>query len=72
MKTRIVVRALLVCLLGLQGAAFAQTDVTIYDETLAPGWQSWSWAMVDLASSAQANTGAVSHQATRNPPAQEP
>jgi alpha-L-arabinofuranosidase len=51
---------LLLCLLGLRGTAFAQTDVTIYDEGLAPGWQNWSWATVDLASTANANTGAVS------------
>ena len=44
-------RARLVCwlfllplLLGLRGTAFAQTDLTIYDEALAPGWQDWSWA----------------------------
>src|SRR5688572_30554362 len=47
-------------LLGLRGMAFAQTDVTIYDEDLASGWQDWSWATVDRASTAQANTGAVS------------
>lgn len=52
--------ALLPLLLGLQGAAFAQTDQTIYDEALAPGWQNWSWATVDLASTAEANTGTVS------------
>ena len=51
---------LLPFLLGLRGTAFAQTDVTIYDEALAPGWQNWSWATVDFASTANANTGAVS------------
>ena len=51
---------LLPLLLGLQGTAFAQTDQVIYDETLAPGWQNWSWATVDTASSAYANTGSVS------------
>ena len=30
---------LLPFLLGMQGTAFAATDVTIYDEALAPGWQ---------------------------------
>ena len=29
-------------LLGLRGAAFGATDLTIYDDTLAPGWQNWS------------------------------
>ena len=44
----------------LASTAFAQTDLTIYDEGLAPGWQNWSWATVDTASTANANTGAVS------------
>ncbi|MES1263300.1 MAG: hypothetical protein ABUL69_03015, partial [Peristeroidobacter soli] len=51
---------LLPFLLALRGTAFAATDQTIYDEALAPGWQNWSWASVDLASTANANTGAVS------------
>src|SRR6188474_3066090 len=51
---------LLPLLLGLQSPAFAQTDFTIYDEALASGWQNWSWAEVDLASPANANTGTVS------------
>ena len=67
MKTRNVVRAFLLCLLGLQASAFAQTDVTIYDEALAPGWQNWSWATVDTASTANANTGAVSIAVTAAP-----
>ena len=41
---------LLPLLLGLQSPAFAQTDFTIYDEALASGWQNWSWATVDTAS----------------------
>ena len=51
---------LLPLLLGLRTTAFAQTDVTIYDEGLAPGWQNWSWASVDFASTANAYTGNVS------------
>jgi alpha-N-arabinofuranosidase len=69
MKTGTVSRAysrLLYCLLLLpvmlafRSTAFAATDQTLYDEALAPGWQNWSWATVDLASTANANTGAVS------------
>ena len=51
---------LLPFLLGVRGTAFGATDLTIYDEALAPGWQNWSWATVDTASTANANTGAVS------------
>jgi alpha-N-arabinofuranosidase len=58
---------LLLCLLGMRGTAFAQSDLTIYDEALAPGWQNWSWASVDLASTAYANTGSVSIAVTASP-----
>jgi hypothetical protein len=51
---------LLPLLLGLHGTAFAQTDFTIYDEALAPGWQNWSWATNDTASTANAHSGSVS------------
>ena len=51
---------LLPFLLALRSTAFGATDVTIYDEALAPGWQNWSWATNDIASTSQANTGAVS------------
>jgi alpha-L-arabinofuranosidase len=57
MKTR---HLLWLPLLLLANAALAQADRTIYDEALAPGWQNWSWATNDPASSAQAHTGAVS------------
>jgi hypothetical protein len=50
---------LLPMLLGWRGTAYAQTDLTIYDEALAPGWQNWSWATVDTASTANAHTGSV-------------
>ena len=55
---------LLPLLLAWQGTASAQTDVTIYDEALAPGWQNWSWATVDTASAANAHTGSVSMAVT--------
>ncbi len=51
---------ILAVLIGVQGVAYAQADRTLYDETLAPGWQNWSWATVDTASTAQAHTGSVS------------
>src|SRR6188768_4523273 len=51
---------LLPLLLAARGTALAATDRVIYDEALAAGWQNWSWATVDLASTANAHTGAVS------------
>jgi alpha-L-arabinofuranosidase len=51
---------LLPLLLAFRGTAFAQTDLTLFDEALAPGWQNWSWATVDTASTAQAHGGSVS------------
>jgi hypothetical protein len=51
---------LLLPLLLLANAAFAQADRTIYDEALAPGWQNWSWAANDPASNAFAHTGSLS------------
>jgi hypothetical protein len=58
---------LLPVLLALRATAFGATDQTIYDEALASGWQNWSWASVDLASTANANTGAVSIAVTPAP-----
>ncbi len=62
-----VVRALGVVLalfaLGVAGPARAQaatTDLTVYNSGLAPDWQNWSWATVDLASTAVVRSGATS------------
>jgi alpha-L-arabinofuranosidase len=51
---------LLPFMLCLRGTAWGATDVTIYDESLAPGWQNWSWATVDTASTANAHSGSIS------------
>jgi hypothetical protein len=51
---------LLPLLLVLRGTAFAAVDKTLYDEALAPGWQNWSWAAVDMASTAAWHSGTVS------------
>jgi len=58
---------LLPLLLVLRGTAFAAVDKTLYDEALASGWQNWSWAAVDMASTATAHTGTMSIAVT--PPA---
>jgi alpha-N-arabinofuranosidase len=47
-------------LLGLRATYAQTTDLTIYDEALASGWQNWSWATVDTASTANAQSGSVS------------
>ena len=47
-------------LLAVHVPAFAAVDKTLYDEALAPGWQNWSWAVVDMGSAATAHTGTVS------------
>ena len=52
--------ALFALVLVLSASAGAQTDQTIYDESLGDGWQSWSWATVDLASSDTAHSGSTS------------
>ena len=51
---------LLPLLFAARGTAFAATDRVIYDEALAAGWQNWSWATVDMGSTANAHSGAVS------------
>jgi alpha-L-arabinofuranosidase len=58
---------LLPLLLAVRGTAFAAVDQTLYDEALAPGWQNWSWAVVDTTNTANAHTGAVSIAVTPTP-----
>ena len=45
---------------GLAASLKAQTDQTIFAEALGSGWQSWSWATVNTASTAAARTGTYS------------
>lgn len=53
-------------LAALAGAAFlflanfGRADLNIYDDALTTGWQNWSWATVDMASTAAAHTGSTS------------
>ncbi|HEY6923711.1 MAG TPA: hypothetical protein VI653_09600 [Steroidobacteraceae bacterium] len=53
-------RFFLPVLLILRGTAFAAVDQTLYGDALASGWQNWSWAAVDMASTATAHTGTMS------------
>ncbi len=38
----------------------AQTNLPLYDDQLESGWQNWSWASVDLASTTYVHTGSCS------------
>jgi alpha-L-arabinofuranosidase len=52
------------CLLGLVGSAFAQGDLQIYTDSLANGWQDWSWATDNLACTSTVHSGADSISVT--------
>ncbi len=47
---------------GTRAAPLSQPAMvqTIYEDTLAPGWENWSWAMVDLQAAAPVHAGAHS------------
>ncbi len=51
----------LLCVVAFAGlfrpAANAQSDLTLYDDTLENGWQNWSWATVDLANTTTVHSG---------------
>ena len=59
----LIVALLLSPLAYLPRPAYALTN-TIYDDALAHGWVNWSWATVDLASTAQVHAGAKSTAVT--------
>ena len=50
----------LVVALAWCGAARAQTDLTVYDDSFGAGWQSWSWSTVDAGSTAVVHSGSTS------------
>jgi hypothetical protein len=53
--------ALFALTFGLCASARAQTDISIYsDAPLSGGWQDWSWAGHDLASTANVHSGSTS------------
>ncbi|HEU5077972.1 MAG TPA: alpha-L-arabinofuranosidase [Opitutaceae bacterium] len=43
--------------MSLQVFASAQSNLAIYDDALVNGWQNWSWASVDTASTANVHSG---------------
>lgn len=52
--------------LALPGVARAQSNQSVYADSIANGWQNWSWATVNLANSQplQAGTASISVNAT--------
>ncbi|MFT3867376.1 MAG: alpha-L-arabinofuranosidase [Nibricoccus sp.] len=58
---------LFLLVLGAGFSARAQTDLTVYDDTLGSGWQNWSWATVDTASTAAVHLGSTSIAVTAGP-----
>src|SRR4030095_15606549 len=55
---------LLGCVLALVPVAFAQSDQQIYTDTLVTGWQSGSWATVNLANASPVHSGTRSVSVT--------
>ncbi len=55
---------LLLCVVGAVGPALAQTDQPIYADSLAAGWQDWSWATDNLACTSMVHSGADSISVT--------
>lgn len=50
---------LAVTLIGSRATIQAQTDQTVYDDSLENGWANWSWATVDLGSTATVHSGST-------------
>lgn len=45
---------------GLRDSAHAADDLSVYDDGLRSGWENWSWAAVDFASTAVVHGGTTS------------
>jgi hypothetical protein len=52
---------------GLRDAARAQDGISVYGDVLESPWENWSWASVDLASTAAAHSGTTSIAVTASP-----
>jgi alpha-N-arabinofuranosidase len=50
----------LVCWLTAAGVARAQSNQTVYTDSLVNGWQNWSWASVNLANNSPVQAGSHS------------
>jgi alpha-N-arabinofuranosidase len=45
---------------GLRDTAFAQNELSVYDDALLSAWENWSWAGVNFASTAVVHSGSTS------------
>jgi hypothetical protein len=52
---------------GLRDRAHAANDLPVYDDGLRSSWENWSWAAVDLASTAVVHSGTTSIAVTAGP-----
>jgi len=57
----------LLCCLALPTVARAQTDQSVYTDTLVNGWQNWSWATVNLSNTTPIQSGADSISVSAGP-----
>src|ERR1700685_1131170 len=57
----------LVCCIALPTVARAQTDQSVYTDTLVNGWQNWSWATVNLSNTAPVQSGTDSISVSAGP-----
>jgi len=52
---------------GLRDAARAQNDIAVYDDVLESPWENWSWAAVDVTSTAVVHGGTTAIAVTASP-----
>jgi alpha-L-arabinofuranosidase len=55
---------LILCMVGFVGPAVAQSDQPIFTDSLASGWQDWSWATDNLACTSTVHSGTYSISVT--------
>src|SRR5271163_3692680 len=67
MRTLSAMSMLLLGCLALPTVARAQTDQAVYTDALVNGWQNWSWATVNFASTAPVQSGSDSISVSAGP-----
>jgi len=58
-KQRVSYLVLLAATFGLRATIQAQTDQTVYDDSLENSWANWSWSTVNLASTTTVHSGST-------------